>query len=126
MLIIKQKSRQIGQNYLTKHLLQVTLNPASKFMKETVKELRQSGYKVKCLHFRNKTNILAGQWLEYPINAPKGGKTEVHIISPEGVKASGEAKCSNKENYCRKTGVKIALGRALKALEKERNPFEDN
>jgi len=87
-------------------------------MKETVKELRQSGYKVKCLHFRNKTNFLAGQWLEYPINAPKGGKTEVQLIDPNGIKARGEAKCSEKENYCRKTGVKIALGRALKELER--------
>ena len=95
-------------------------------MQETVKSLRQKGYKVKCFHTRNIPDLLSegNTNYNYELFDAKGGKTEVQLIDPNGIKASGEAKCSNKENYCRKTGVKIALGRALKALEKERNPFE--
>lgn len=45
---------------------------------------------------------------------PKGGMTEVYIKDlKSGHEYSGLAKCSKKDSYCKKTGVMIALSRAL-------------
>lgn len=68
----------------------------------TVRELRSKGYKVRVLHFRPKdiSNL--------------GGYTVVQIRTPDGQEIEGKAICSNKENYNKKLGVKIAVGRALK------------
>lgn len=93
-------------------------NPASKLMKETVKSLREKGWKVKCFHTRNpqwSAEVLRVNGLPFELGtSPKGGKTKVHLIDSYGVSGYGVAVCSEKENYCRKTGVAIALGRALK------------
>lgn len=49
----------------------------------------------------------------------RGGKTEV-IIALEGSEiARGTALCNVKDNFCKSTGLAIALGRALKDLEAE-------
>lgn len=88
---------------------------------ETVESLRKKNYKVRVFHFRNCADIP-----KYANHNPKGGRTEVQVESPDGIVVVGEAKCSKKENYCKKVGVKIALGRAMKRLEAERNPFEMN
>jgi len=82
---------------------------------KTVKELRQSGYKVRVHHFRKFNDLFA---LDF--HNPKGGSTEIEVTSPEGIYVKAEAKCSDQDNFCRKTGVAIALGRALKLLEEER------
>lgn len=80
-------------------------------MNKTVKELRQAGYRVRVMHGRmfNPFGV-----------SPKGGSTVVEIMSPEGVTAKGKAECSKEDNYCRKVGVAISLGRALKELEWQR------
>ncbi len=88
-------------------------------MNKTVKELRQSGYKIKIIHFREKGFIEHG-WCDVPYPLAKGGRTELLLMSPEGIQIKAEAKCSGKDNYCRKVGVAIALGRALKNLEWQR------
>ena len=46
--------------------------------------------------------------------APTGGKTRVILTLADGREFWGEARCSDRDNYCRKTGREIALGRALK------------
>lgn len=71
----------------------------------TIQELRNNGYKIKVLHYRrgNPLNNYKG---------PKGGRTKVIIDSPNGEHFEGEAKCSNKDNYNKKLGVRIALGRS--------------
>jgi hypothetical protein len=52
--------------------------------------------------------------------SPKGGITVIEITSPDKqINASGKAVCSDEDNYDRKVGNAIALGRAYKnALEK--------
>ncbi len=70
-----------------------------------VKQLRQSGYKVRVMHMRNKSDV------GYD---PHGGTTRVEITTPEGKELVGEARCSNQDNYSKKIGVAIALGRAFK------------
>lgn len=85
---------------------------------ETVKSLRQSGYKVKIIHHRvREKQVFSGKFDERMGDSAKGGKTELLLISPEGIQVKAEAKCSPKDNYCRRTGVAICLGRALKELE---------
>lgn len=74
----------------------------------TVQQLREDGYTVKVRHNRN-TQLGV-------VVDPKGGSTEVRI-EKDGIGANGEAVCSTKDNYSRKIGRNIALGRALKELD---------
>jgi len=86
----------------------------------TISELRYSGYKVKVLHHRlyngyHKWQVGSKERnINYPIDPdPKGGSTHIIIDSPDGQHFEGIAVCSRKENYDKKMGVRIALGRAL-------------
>jgi hypothetical protein len=73
----------------------------------TVKNLRQNGFKVRVLHVR-----------KYDLNGVscKGGRTIVQI-SKDGNTGEGESVCSDLDNYNKRLGVRIALGRAYKALQ---------
>lgn len=48
--------------------------------------------------------------------SPFGGRTTCKITLADGVEAWGVAECSNRDNYNKKIGRDIALGRALKNL----------
>ena len=86
----------------------------------TIQQLRNSGYKVRVLHNRlyngyykwqvgSKPN---GDHGYGPIDPDtKGGSTQIVIDSPSGEHYEGLAICSKKENYNKKLGVRIALGR---------------
>ena len=104
---------------MTKLTGQVNVNSTGKLMNKTVKELRQSGYKVKIIHFREE-GFTKHEFCGTPKILAKGGRTELLLMSPEGIQIKAEAKCSNRDNYCRRTGVAISLGRALKELEWQR------
>ena len=53
--------------------------------------------------------------------SPKGGKTIARILdADENLVAEGVAVCSAKDNFSRPLGRKIALGRALRALNLQR------
>lgn len=98
----------------------------------TVESLRQQGYRVRCLHKRyfggyadgfvtrkefceNEQEMYGDMAYSYnEAVLPYGGETVVEITTPEGVDLVGVAKCSIKDNYCKKKGVAIALGRAFK------------
>jgi len=73
-----------------------------------VEQLRKSGYKVRVIHARL---IAAGGISE------RGGRTIVQVRTPEGQELEGVAVCSTKDNFNRRMGVKIALGRALTVSE---------
>ena len=94
----------------------------------SINELRLKGYRVRVTHFRfeqwldrystivlrHQGEIKDGIELMLPVRFwPFGGETHVEIICPDGSRLYGEAKCSMKDNYNKKLGVKIALGRAL-------------
>lgn len=68
----------------------------------TVHFLRQSGYKVAVRHHRKYNNSVA---------SPKGGMTEIIIDSPHGEHFEGVSRCCDEDNYDKKLGVRIALGR---------------
>jgi hypothetical protein len=86
----------------------------------TIQELRNYGYKVRVLHNRlyngyykwqvgSKSHSVHGYG---PIDPDtKGGSTQIVIDSPSGDHYEGLAICSKKENYSKKLGVRIALGR---------------
>ena len=78
----------------------------------TVQELRNKGYKVRVLHFRDR--IIKNRMDSSPSGSesPKGGMTRVVIDSPDGNHYHGTSICSKKENYNKKMGVRIALGRS--------------
>lgn len=88
----------------------------------TVQELRNSGYKVKVLHNRlyngyQKWETLGDDYtfakaLGVAGPDPKGGSTQVIIDSPNGQHFEGHSICSKKDNYDKKMGVRIALGRS--------------
>ncbi len=72
----------------------------------TVQQLRNNGYKVRVLHCRlyNGYHTWQNGSREYiQQNAP---------VDPDGKHFRGLAMCSKKENYNKKMGVRIALGRS--------------
>ena len=82
---------------------------------KTIKELRQSGHKVRVLHSRN---VVYQQKIDGSVKvfSPKGGKTSIEITTPEGKNVIGHSKCSEKDSWNRKLGNSIALGRAMAQL----------
>ncbi len=91
----------------------------------TVQDLRHKGYKVMVLHkrlyngeYREDANckpapIIKGGIIFCYINPDaKGGSTTVIIDSPCGKHFEGRSVCSREDNYDKKLGVKIALGRS--------------
>lgn len=85
-------------------------------MKTQVEHLRRNGWKVRVYHQRQTPQGLKRIQGKNQKILPKGGLTEVSVISPEGETGSGWAECSKKDVYNRKLGVQIALGRALKSI----------
>jgi hypothetical protein len=94
----------------------------------TVKQLQDSGYKVKVFHNRLYNGYHAWQngkrvygYTDGIIGPDtKGGSTEVIIDTPTGERFHGLATCSTEDNYDKKLGIRIALGRALYANESTR------
>jgi hypothetical protein len=97
-------------------------------MRNLVQELRDSGYKVSCTHYRKywqldenrrpKQVLLAkyeGPGLKYAIET--GGKTVVEITDEKsGRTLVGESVCGKDEQFNKRLAVKIALGRIMKHL----------
>ena len=78
---------------------------------ETVNSLRKKGYKVKVFHIRTQKGLKRNSFAE------KGGITQVEIFTPDRkILAFGSALCSQKDQYCKKTGVRFALDRAIQDL----------
>lgn len=86
-------------------------------MKYTIKQLRQKGYKVRVLHFRNlhKKKRLNGDSNEI---SARGGSTTIEITTPcKQFTTVGKAVCSLEDNFNRRVGNEIALGRAIEHLK---------
>lgn len=71
----------------------------------SVEELRSMGFIVVVKHER--------KYDAFGCMKPKGGNTIVELITPDGVNVVGKSRCSRRDSYNKKLGVKIALGRAL-------------
>lgn len=95
---------------------------------QTVESLRKEGYGVLVHHNRNLLIkptyyevVVTGNPKKLGVKSdkilPRGGFTKVTIKTPDGREFCGVAKCSDNDNYNKKIGVAIAIGRALKGLE---------
>ena len=81
----------------------------------TIKQLRQSGWKVRVIHKRHR-DIVKKMDGDYPVISNFGGTTIIDVTSPEGLSATGQSICSIEDNFDRRIGNSIALGRALQNL----------
>lgn len=104
-------------------------------MNSTVAELRKSGFRIRCNHYRyyfdfenddyvlfHKREVEEANYLyEVICSTPesRGGETIVEVRTPEGVEVKGVAYCSPVDSYNKKLGVAKALGRAMQQLKKE-------
>jgi hypothetical protein len=75
----------------------------------TVRELRQSGNKVRVLHYRN--SLPDGNL------SCMGGEIVVEITTKDGRELSGSSRCRDDERFHKRLGLSIALGRALSSEE---------
>lgn len=92
-----------------------------------IKELEDKGYTVKVSHRRPLLYHPEDEmFTRYDLKAlslkgdafnPRGGHTRVTIIDVDATVAEGLSYCSRKDNYSRRRGLQIALGRALKELD---------
>jgi hypothetical protein len=88
-------------------------------MQFTIRQLRRSGFKVRVIHKRHQKIVtkIDGNYFE---NSAKGGTTIIQITTPDKqTDVEGVAVCSIEDNYDRKVGNAIALGRALSDLNEE-------
>jgi hypothetical protein len=108
--------------------------------KMTVEDLRKDGYKVRVIHSRyyhrkvyydDVPELLNKRELESfneNISEPfdylvcedilaRGGRAVVDITCPDGTELQGVSECSVDENYNRKKGITIAIGRALMGVK---------
>ena len=82
----------------------------------TIKQLRQKGYKVRVMHTREFDSIQKLNGVKHEVSN-FGGLTKIEVTTPDMTKTEfGESKCSPKENFNRRLGNSIALGRALNKL----------
>jgi hypothetical protein len=91
----------------------------------TIKELRQSGWKVRVTHFRyfdfgngflclHNVRELKDERGCYSVSpGSHGGKTIVELRNPDGVEFTGESVCSLVDAFNRKEGIVRAIVRAL-------------
>lgn len=90
-----------------------------KKQKYTIASLRQSGWKVRCYRrdwIDNDTNFIDPFRLAEDDHPPV---TQIDLTSPNGKEATGYAFRVKGDQFNRKKGNRIALGRALNNLNKE-------
>lgn len=102
------------------------------FASDTLKRLKDEGYKVRVQHLRRavlwedcdveETLYSKHEIRDFPEGqiVATGGETRVSIETADGFSGvNGVAQCSLKDNFCRKTGLEIALQRALILLGRD-------
>lgn len=94
---------------------------------ETIDQLKAEGFKVRVRHLRRCADW-RGRILEIflPLHEirteglellPTGGETRVSIEYPDGLSGvNAVAACSVQDNFCRRTGLELAVSRALDLL----------
>lgn len=82
----------------------------------TIHQLRKQGYKVRVHHQRETLDVLTLTGINKFLSA-RGGSTTIELTTPDGKTAIGESRCSLQDNFCRRTGSKLALERAFQKLE---------
>lgn len=86
----------------------------------SIHDLRKLGWKVRVIH--GDVNADTGVEHDFEMIDLVSKFTKIELRSPEGIEYSGTAYCSKQDNYDRKLGNKIALGRALKQAMLDMQP----
>ena len=90
-----------------------------KTLKQKIDELAEIGYEVDIIHNRPyKWEIQPDGTFGTKLVHPRGGDTCAKILNDGNVISEGWAFCSHQDNYNRRIGASIALGRAEKNLKK--------
>jgi len=76
---------------------------------KTVEDIKQLGYKIRVFHDRTKNKDGS--------ISPRGGSTTVEITDNHGHTALGKARCHERDNFVKRIGIMVAIGRALKSEE---------
>jgi hypothetical protein len=88
-------------------------------MTYTIKQLRQKGYKVRVMHNRYYQPVHKMDGVYEQISS-QGGSTTIEVTTPDKqITVSGKSVCSLEDNFNRRVGNAIALGRALSQLKIE-------
>ena len=86
-------------------------------MTYTIKQLRQKGYKVRVMHARHYIPVKKIQGYYEELSA-KGGSTTIELTTPDKQNnVFGKSVCSQEDNFNRRVGNAIALGRAVEQLK---------
>jgi hypothetical protein len=80
----------------------------------TIHQLRRSGWKVRVIHGVTNHNLPFGPRSAKNQEPLSERFTRIELTSPEGKDSTGIAYCSKQDQWNRKLGNRIALGRALK------------
>ena len=99
----------------------------------SVHELRKQGARVRVVHMReyaiefskrylsskrDQEAFMASEFTKLempkPVCLPRGGKTIVDITLANGVELHGEANCAKNDMFCRRVGLTIAIGKAIR------------
>lgn len=101
----------------------------------SVPELNRAGYHVKVQHYRTYWTshgtveaLTFGQAVHTGYNhiSNNGGITKVILTDKEGNKYEGVSVCSDKDQFCKRKGISIAAGRALRGKKVDVVPnFDD-
>lgn len=93
----------------------------------TIQQLNDGGFTVRASHARKLTDgpdvvltyqNIKRQKIDGSRISAKGGATYVTITGPNGQRYWGESKCSDKDAFSRRTGMQLALSRAIAELHK--------
>lgn len=88
----------------------------------TVKSLRQSGFKLRVMHQRIVDGQLVPLYLirknnwQDKIN-PRGGFTKIEATSKDGRNYDASAKCSSSDNFNKHTALSKSIGRLMAKIE---------
>ena len=100
---------------------------------EVIASLRERGFKVSVKHIGRVVpqitstycqRVPHGKLVTFPgVISPKGGATFVSVMTKDGEVTSASSYCSNKDNFRRRVGLSIALGRLTLALDQKLKPL---
>jgi hypothetical protein len=80
----------------------------------TIHQLRRAGWKVRVIHGFTNHNLPYGPVSSKNQEPLSERFTRIELTSPDGNDSTGIAYCSKQDQWNRKLGNRIALGRALK------------
>lgn len=107
----------------------------------TVENLRKSGNRVKVHHYRRVATLVSPTKIihtDVPQHicfnplfgmkfkvSPKGGRTEIFVLTPNGAEVKGISHCSKSDPFNRKEGVRIALERVQEELLRQKESLKN-